>query len=173
MTKMKRYGLVFILGLMLLASCGIHIQHAPSQLVVDSAKIPPFRVVGPVKLVNAQTLSQDVVIPLYFTHDVSANYKQYTDAAINSLKLELEKKGAMISGIDGKTLKLAIADIKVLDRPQYLCLINYTVETGDGYLRGYRVQDTDRDFRAAIDSALAKVVAGVLQDEQVLNYLEK
>jgi hypothetical protein len=52
-------------------------------------------------------------------------------------------------------------------------LINYTVETGDGYLRGYRVQDTNRDFRAAIDGALAKVVAGVLQDEQVLKYLEK
>lgn len=169
MRKTPRYGYVLILSL-ILGACSV--KHVPNELVVDPLKVPRFRVVGALKLVNAQTLSEDVLIPMG-TGKLSVNYKQYTDAAVNSLKIELGKNGAVILDVAPKILKLAITDIRFQTPPIFLCVINYTVETGDGYVHGFKVESENWNFRVALDGALAKVVTGVLQDGQVLKYLEK
>ena len=53
------------------------------------------------------------------------------------------------------------------------CFVNYTVETGDGYVRGNEVVGASWNYETAIDMAVANVAVGVLNDEKILNYLEK
>jgi hypothetical protein len=55
----------------------------------------------------------------------------------------------------------------------FRCIVNTTIETGDGYVRGIEVVGASWNYQVAIDTAVSNVAVGVLNDEKILNYLEK
>ncbi len=105
---------------------------------------------------------------------LKVNYRQYTEIALKSLKKELEKKGVTIAAGGPKEIKLAVVDLKMIVMPgRSTCVLNYTVMTGDGYIRGMESTGASWNSRVAIDMAVANVTVGVLNDQRILDYLEK
>lgn len=159
-------------SLIMIASCTL--QHVPKEQKIEPAKIPAFKVVGAVKLVNAQLSSEEaqIAVPGFA---VTVNYKNYTELALKLLQNELAKKTpAAATGSAAKEIKLAIVDIKMLPMSgNFRCIINYTVETGDGYVRGLESMGGSWSYQTAIDSAVTNVAIGILNTEQILTYLEK
>ncbi|MGQ0549930.1 MAG: hypothetical protein ACT4PY_09735 [Armatimonadota bacterium] len=89
------------------------------------------------------------------------------------LRGELDKRSAAGRGVP-KRIMVAIVDLRMIPTPgTFRCIINHTVETGDGYRRGIEVIGGSWDFRKAIDAAVANVAISVLNDEKILAYLEK
>ena len=161
----------YLIVILVLSGCTLH--YVPSAPPIEPASIPPFKVVGTVKLTNAQELSEDVSLPIPgFT--ITANFRQYTDLAIKSLRTELDKKSGGNAGAAEKEIKLAIVDLKMLPGSgNFRCILNFTATTGQGYIRGIEVIGASWNFKTAIDTAVANVAIGVLNDERILSYLEK
>ena len=153
-------------GLLIFSACSP--RYVPSEIPIDPSRIPGLRVAGPVKIVNAQTSSEDTVTPLG-PNSLSVNYKEYTERAIKFLKTELERRGAVVSDSASKVIRFSITDVKMYR--VFTCIINYTVETGDGYVRGFEGSSESWNFKTAADGALANVVMGVLQNDKILSYL--
>jgi len=90
------------------------------------------------------------------------------------LKSELDKRKEEITVSTPKVITVAIDDLKMFPMVgNFRCIINYTVKTGDGYVRGIEVLGGSWNYRTAIDMAVANVAVGVLNDEKILSYLEK
>ena len=154
--------------------CGCVTNYVPSEHEIGANRIPPFKPSGSVRLTNAQESSDDVSVSVPGVTTVTVNYRQYTEFAIKLLKGELEKKGVAVLGNAAKEIRLAIVDLKLLIVPGTTrCLVNFTVKTGDGYVRGKEVIGANWYFKTAIDMALANVAIGILNDEKFLDYLEK
>ena len=154
--------------------CGCVTNYVPSEHEIGANRIPPFKPSGSVRLTNAQESSDDVSVSVPGVTTVTVNYRQYTELAIKLLKGELEKKGVAVLGNAAKEIRLAIVDLKVLTVPGTMrCLVNFTVKTGDGYVRGKEVIGANWNYETAIDMAVANVAIGILNDEKFLDYLEK
>jgi len=170
---MKTTALRFYLLSGFLILCGCTLSYAPSQHQIEAQRIPPFKASGSVKLTNAQGSFEDTSITVS-PYTILVNYKQYTDLVIKYLRSEVAKRGAAVSGNAAKEIKLAIVDLMVLGIPGTMrCFVNYTVETGDGYVRGNEVVGASWNYETAINMAVANVAVGFLNDEKILNYLEK
>jgi hypothetical protein len=158
---------------LVLTLIGCTIQHIPKEQSIEPARVPPFKVVGAVKLTNTQASIENMPIAVSpFT--VNINYKNFTDLALKLLKNELDKKHAGGGTNAAKEIKLAIIDIKMLPMSgNFRCIINYTVETGDAYVRGLEAIGASWNYQTAIDAAIANVAVGVLNNERILTYLEK
>ena len=170
---MKARSYAILIGTLLTALCGCTLQHIPKEQTIEPAKIPPFKAIGTTVLTNTQASTEDVQIAIpAFT--ITVNYRSYTDLALRQLKSELDKKTDASRARPAKEFKLGIVDIKMLPMSgNFRCIINYTVETGDGYVRGLEAIGGSWNYQTAIDTAMANVVVGILNEERILNYLEK
>ncbi len=168
--KAKAHTGIFLLTLVLL---GCTVRHAPGISSLAPGQVPDFRPGGPVKLVNAQLSSENSTIPLP-PGNLSVNYREYTESALELIRKEISNRGGMISDSALKVIKLAITNIRIeSSSSNFTCIINYTIETGDGYLKGLRVTSSNWNVYAAIDNSVANVAISVLNDKIVLSYLEK
>lgn len=157
----------------LLVLSGYALRHVSAASTIEPDRVPSFNVAGPVQIINAQQSSEDVSIPIpLFT--LTVNYGQYTESAIRLLKAELDKRSGVAPGSTPKRITVAIVDLRMIALAgTFRCIVNHTVETGDGYRRGIEVIGGSWDFRTAIDAAVANVAVSVLNDEKILSYLEK
>lgn len=161
----------FLVISLILAGCSL--RYVPSELSLEPARIPPFKRVGTVTLTNAHESSEDISVSIPGA-TVTVNYKEYTDLVIKLLKSELDKRKEEITVSTPKVITVAIDDLKMFPMVgNFRCIINYTVKTGDGYVRGIEVLGGSWNYRTAIDMAVANVAVGVLNDEKILSYLEK
>lgn len=169
--KAKPNKFLFLVLLLIIAGCTL--RHTVSERTIETNRIPPFKAGGPVKLTNNREPSAENTVSVR-PYTITVDYRQYTEIAIRLLKGELEKKGVRVVEKAAKEIKLSIVDLKVLPMPGVMrCILNYTVETGDGYVRGKQVIGANWNFKTAIDMAVTNVAIGVLNDENVLNYVEK
>jgi|SRR5919108_2901307 hypothetical protein len=162
----------YLLGLLMMIP-GCTLQHVPKEQKIAPANIPPFKVVGAVRLTNTQSSVEDVPLAIPgFT--INVNYKSYTDIALKLLRSELDNKSGAVAGSAAKEIKVAIVDIKMLPMSgNFRCIVNYTVESGDGYIRGLEAIGGSWSYQTAIDTAVTNVAVGVLNEERILTYLEK
>ncbi len=162
----------YFVGIFLISS-GCTVKYLAKESLVDSTRIPRFKVAGEVKLTNAQGSSDDVLVPKG-NITLSINYREHTQLILNLLKKELDERSSTLFGDAPKEIKLAVVDVKMI--PTQLmtrCIMNSTIETKEGYIRGIEVIGASWNFFIAIDTAVANTVIAVLNDEQILAYLEK
>ena len=160
-----------LVGLLVLSGCALH--HISAESTIEPDRIPEFKVAGPIEIVNAQQSSEDVAIPIPgFT--VAVNYRQYTESAIKALRGELDRRAGPTAARTPKRVTLTIVDLRMVTTgTTFGCIINYTVETGDGSRRGIEVIAWSWRFPKAINAAVTDVAISVLNDEKILSYLEK
>ena len=111
MTKYQMYVICFLSAIFIQSGCTV--RYTPGDFQIKSGEIPSFSVSEPIRIVNAQTSSSDVILPVP-PHKLKLiiNYKQYTDTAIKLLTGEIEKRGGKISEYASKVIKVSIIDLK-------------------------------------------------------------
>lgn len=127
---------VAAVAVLILAGCAI--QHRPLPDPQALSDVPRFETGYPVKIVNA-TPPREALVPIP-PYDLPVNYRMYTDTAIRLWSAELEKRGGILRDDAARTITLALTDITVVRGfGKMTCVINFTVGTGAGYLRGFEV----------------------------------
>lgn len=169
MIKYQTYIICFLSAIFIQTGCAV--RYTPSDSQITSGEIPSFSVSEPIRIVNAQTSSSDVILPVH-PYKLSVNHKQYTDTAIKLLIGEIEKRGGKISGDASKVINVSIIDVKIATTMKFRCIINFTVETGDAYFKGFEVAGGSWDYEKAIDLAMANVVIKTLNNDGILRYLK-
>jgi len=159
-------------ALVVMVVAGCTIQYVPKPSPEGPIVIPAFKPGQPVAIVN-KTAPREAVLPVP-TYDLRVDYGQYADSAIQLLKSELEKREGVIQTSASREIGLDFTDIRIIPGAGRLrAVINFTVTTGDGYVRGFEVSELSWTFQSAIDGAIVNVVKGILINDRVRQYLSE
>ena len=127
--------IISALTVMLVTGCTLQYVPEPSQeeLIV----VPVFKPGQPVAIIN-KTPSNEVLLPVS-PYDLRVDYRQYADSAIQLLRSELEKRSGVVQTSTSREIGLNVTDVRITPGAgRFRAVINFTVTTGDGYLRGLR-----------------------------------
>ena len=159
-----------VLLVMVLAGCTIHYVPKPSP--EEPIVFPSFKPGQPVAIIN-KTAPREVLLSVQ-TFDLRVDYRQYADSAIQLLKSELEKREGVVQTSASREIGLDFTDIRIAPSLGRLrAVINFTVTTGDGYVRGLEASDANGNFQRAIDGAIVNGVKGILTNDRVRQYLSE
>lgn len=87
---------------------------------------------------------------------------------------ELEKREGVVQTSASREIGLDFTDIRIIPGAGRLrAVINFTVTTGDGYVRGLEAYEVNWDYQRAIDGAIVNVVKAILTNDKVRQYLSE
>jgi len=159
-----------VLALVLLAGCTL--QYVPKPSPEELIVVPVFQPGQPVAIVT-KTAPREVLIPIP-PYDLKVDFRKYADSAIQLLQSELQKRGGVVQESSAREIRFDLTDMRVVPGAGRMrCVINFTVATGDGYLRGLEASGTSWNFETAIDSAIVETVKAILTDDRVRKYLSE
>jgi hypothetical protein len=136
--------------------------------------IPDFSAKGEVSVINAQPpLRWPLIYPMrMIAKKEYVDHQQLLDVAIEALDEHLEEAGATVLDEGGeKTITLEVNDLANIEIMQ--TYINFTVRTGDGYVKGLQAYGEHWNYRKSVDAAVADIAVQVLSDPHIIAYLEQ
>jgi hypothetical protein len=167
--KLARLCLI-VIGLMLLCGCATYYQPATNQPVVLEKD---FTGSASVSLINGQPSTEEVK----FSSRHFANLKAWTDVAISITERELQKRGVKVTAGAPKTITMAIESAKTdVGWVMISSHIVMRVTTSDGYAAMYTGRDKSAMAgrpREQMDKSMARVVAEMLNDPKIVEFLTK
>ena len=96
-----------------------------------------------------------------------------TDRLIALIKDELQKKGISVLESAGKKLKISIVDIWMVPRVGvFKCDFNLTADIG-GNAIGMKASGESWNYEKAMDLALTEAAIVILNNDKIIQYLEK
>jgi len=159
-----------VLVVMVLAGCTVHYVPKPSP--EEPIVVPVFKRGQPVAIIN-KTAPREVLLSVR-PYDLRVDYQQYADSAIQLLKTELEKREGVVQTSASREIGLDFTDIRIVPGAgRFRAVINFTVTTGDGYVRGLEASEVNWNFQRAIDGAIVSVVKAMLTNDRVRQYLSE
>lgn len=160
--------IISALTVMLVTGCALQYVPKPSQeeLIV----VPVFKPGRPVAIVN-KTASREVRIPVS-PYDLEVDFRKYAEIAIQLMHKELERRGGVVQSTSSREISLDLADMRIVPGfGRFRCIMNATVATRDGYVRGFEASSVSWNYETAIDGAIVETVKAILTNEQVRQYL--
>lgn len=162
-----------ILGVMmvtLLAGCTI--QYTPKPNQNDLVVVPVFKPGAPVAIIN-KTPSLEVLVPVS-RRDLQVDYGKYAEAAVQLMQGELQRRGALVQDMSSREIRLTLTNMRIVSRfSQFRCVMDTTVVTGDGFVRGFEVSSVSGSYETAIDGAIVETVKAILSHDRVRRYLSE
>ena len=176
--SLYRYGLFLIPLLMVTASCGT-LYSTPASIPMEPGMYSDFETKHQFSIKNVQTSMVDSSLGKAQTVKYSANYHKWTDAAIDVLKTELQKKGGTLSGDADKELRLSVTHANIVKAAWgSWCYLTLKVETGDGYSIEYKSESKGSAARVptgisvACGRAITLSVSYMLNDQVIRDYIQ-
>jgi hypothetical protein len=170
---MKRIITSFLSLYFLIVLAGCTLNYVPKPSPIEPQKIPELNVKQPVKLVNVQTLDSKIALSVN-PYTVNVNLHDYTDTVIALIKGGLQKKEVSVLENAEKVINLAVIDVGMSPLSgSFKCDLSFTVEMEGTPLFGMEVSAQNWDFQKAIDLTIAEAAVWVLNDERIIQYLEK
>jgi hypothetical protein len=157
--------------LILVIGCTHHL--VPNAQRVNENRISDFTTTQRINIVNNQPSTEKVTF-LSGMNTYYGNLNEWTDEAVNLLKMELQQKGAAIDPGADKVIKLSIIEAKLIQGAIRLrCDLNLRVETGDGYTNEFFVQNlSGGDHARASGGAITLALTDMLNDKNIIEYLK-
>jgi hypothetical protein len=155
---------------MILAGCTLHYVPNPSseELIV----VPAFKPGQPVTIIN-KTAPSDTRLPIG-PYDLQVDFRRYADSVVQLLQTELTNRGGVLEGSSSREIRFDITDVRIdQGAGRQRCVINFTIGTGDGYLRGLQAIGVSWNYETAIDRAIVEVVKAILTNERVRKYVSE
>ena len=147
--------------------------YAPTPAPLKDGMITPFQADAAIKIVNSQS-KDDFRITRY--GGVPVNLKETTATTIAFLQAELAKNGVQVSPVAAKEIRLSVDELyQVPYSPPMteICRVSCTLETGSGLKKQFRENDVSGlDIFHACNFALTKVVAAIVNDEEVRRFID-
>ncbi len=159
--------------LALLATAGCTHLYVPRKIPVEGVEIVGFASRPSVQLVN-DAASSLTLIGSQGVHKWVADFKDWTNVAIELCSTELAQRNAQIGGDGGKVLKLSVHRANLIwGFAAIRCILNLRVETADG--RTFEFEGNNASpltVYRAMDGALSRAVGALLASPAVRSYLE-
>lgn len=153
-----------------LCGCTAHLQ--PREGIALPSPAARVQVAGPLAVRAAAAPPQTHEFALGGGFYASADYSDFARAVARLLEAELARQGAAI-GTGGKSLEIDVQHIDCINGAgQSACVIDYTITTGDGEVRGFQARDWGWIFPNACNGAVANAVTETLADAWVGRYLQ-
>jgi hypothetical protein len=136
--------------------------------------LPEFSPRGQIRIVNAQpSVRWPIIYPMRtLAKKEYVDYRQLLELAKEALEQKIREAGGVIVTEGGdKTITLRVTDIaNIAIMRTYL---NFSLETGDGYVQGLQAYGKHWNYRRSVDAAVADVAVQILNDPNVIAYLER
>jgi hypothetical protein len=159
----------WLVGLSLATACASPYTPSPDR---PFEAITEFRSSAHVALVNAQPDDEP-----HKTNRILANYKEWTDVAIQIAERELVERGVTIDPAATRVLRLAITDAETtVGFVKIRTEIRMDVETGAGQRSTYTGINSSAmaaNIPRQIDGAMMRVVVEMLKDPRIVDYLKE
>lgn len=136
--------------------------------------VPEFRANGEIRIVNAQpSVRWPIIYPMrMLAKKEYVDYQQLLDVAIDALAQRIREAGGVIVSEGGdKTITLEVTDVANIAIIQ--TFLNFDLETADGYDQGYQAYGRHWNYRRSVDAAVADVAIQILNDPNLIAYLER
>lgn len=166
-----KYAVAFMMGIAILCTggCGGTSYYQPNAYPVGGIKA--FSAKGSIALINGQPSGE----PVPFASTLHANLNAWTDVAVGMTENELSQRGLTVSKDAKKSLTLSITSAKTtLPFMRVSSQIEMYVRSSGGYTATYTGKDwsvMSGDPKQQMDIALARVVAEMLNDPEIISFL--
>jgi len=169
MLKMSR--IVTLIAILIgFSGCAQHLVIGEYRM--KPGMVPEFSGGKPVALVNAQDNTGNVMIGSASGVKYTTSTHQVTNAAIQMLETELEKRNINTSEDADKQLRLAIHDVSIVyPFAHFRCILHLKAEKGDGYIGDFEGNNVAGKPERACGGAVLRAVAAMLNDDAILDYL--
>lgn len=165
-----RHASIVPLLIAMLGGCRYSIDHTPQDLASVSSTVPQFAVTNPVRVINGHKSSQSVIVETR-SAELSVDYKQYTDAAVELFREALVAQQASVLHQADKSVTLSIINLTLTQSLMNVrATIEATVKLGNDSRRGFHAQSAG-EVKSAIDEAMRQLVIQILSTEEVRAYL--
>jgi len=174
MKRLAKLGICACIFL-LLSGCINYRTNTKAPILPDNA-IPNLNVMLPVAFKNVSSQSADILIGSWGGWRVYADFYEYTESSISTAKNILERQNIKVNNSADKILELSIYDAKS-ERGMWAFQVTTTlrVKTANGLKKEYvGVQKHGSGYgtTSAIEKTLAKCVTQMLNDKDIIRYLE-
>jgi hypothetical protein len=141
--------------------------------------LPVLNIQKSVQIVNAQDQGKNNIFKSGAGSKWIGDLGQWTEGAVELVKLVLNKQNVTLVHDAGKTLKLAITAGKLkTEFAGIRCVVKLKVEAGNGYTQSYEgnhrnsspIAEQARRYAGA--GAVTKAVTDLLNDRNIIEYLE-
>lgn len=165
-----KIAMMFLMGVAFLCmgGCG-STYYQPNANSVEG--IQAFSSKGSIVLINGQPSTEAVS----FAKGLHANFNAWTDVAISMTERELSQRGLIVAKDSPKSLTMSITSaLTTFGFVMITSQIEMNVKTNGGYTATYTGEDRSGGFgnpRRQMDTALARVVAEMLNDPKIVSFL--
>jgi len=174
MKRIVKLGM-FIIIFLFLTGCINYRTNTKAPILPDNA-VPNLNVLLPVSFRNVASKSGDILIGRWNSWKVYADLYKYTESSIGAAKNILERQNIKVNNSADKILELSVFDAKS-ETGTWLFQVTTAlrVKTGNGLKKEYvGVQKHGSGYgtTSAIERTLAKCVTQMLNDKDIIRYLE-
>jgi len=172
-THRNRFFLCLILVFYFLSGCTIN--YIPKKYPIKSNAIPHFTSLKPITIINAlKGCPKEVIVGVADPYTHVGDLSSYTQTAVDLLVSELEKKNIPTLENGKKVIRLEVLKASLFYSGfTYKTNIILKAEIGSGYDREYHVINSSGLYDRSIDGAVTKSVTALLNDPQIIAYIEK
>jgi len=174
MKRAVKLSVVFIIYIAL-SSCMTMHTNTKAPIISDNA-VPKLYVKHPLAIRNASLNSGDIIIGKWIGGwKVLGDLYKYTESSVGAARNILERQNIKIEDDASRVLELSVFDVKSLQGNKFTVTTVLRVRTGNGLKKEYEeVKHHGNGYgtTAVIEQALADCVAQMLNDKDIINYLE-
>lgn len=158
----------------LLAGCTHRYVPNPHTFNIGTDLIPSVQAGGDVTLANVSDADGEVRVHKAGFHKYDGDLREWTDAAVTMAREALERAGKPVTDASNKELKLSVSNVRC-QQSMWVgirCTLTIDVETGSGVRVSVEGDNkSPAHLYRAIDGALMKGVSAMLNDPEILAYL--
>jgi hypothetical protein len=161
------WTLAFLPALILVGGCSTTYQ--PKDFDLDEPW-PPLTSTGPVavRVVEAPLQEQSLALP---GETLKFELRDYTRALADRIEEALETQGIAVEPGAGKVIEVEVVYADILTHGRSHCIVDVTLRTADGYVRGHQARAKSGFVKKACNAALSKAALACLSDPQLRAYL--
>ena len=116
--------------------------------------------------------SYNICIGATETYTFYGDLRQITEVSVTLLSEELTKRGMIVRTDGDKTIRLKIRNMfGVYHIGIFRASMVLSVAVANGYLRDFFETNSSWNYQRSFDGAISKVIAAVLNDENIVKYL--
>jgi hypothetical protein len=177
MNRLMKTAMLSLCMLVLFVSNGC-ISHQTNVRGIDVREdaVRTVKMNQPVAIRNVAPETGKTRIESSLGNNYYGDFHQYTTACINTLTKELERQKIQVSENASKVLSLAVTDAKQnMGAFTFTAHVTLTVKTGSGLEKQYlgeQVHGNGWGTSPAVEHALAHCVEQMLNDNDIISYLE-
>jgi hypothetical protein len=173
-----KFLFLFIL-IFLCAACAIKRRYDPTNaLIIDPAELPDAMINNPVTLINDQASDEETLLyTVMSVNEFYGNLHLWTEETIKALTHAIELKGGKVVKNSDKVIKVSVGEVSFEQNAIVnIVTLNVTVTyiAGSGIVKKITGSQTTIGVGPQtwpLDVATVKTIYDLLEDEEVINYI--